>query len=113
MVRGWAFSNMTEANLLIKKFPPKGTCMAHSVEHLTSFSSGHDLTVQEIKAPIRLAALSGEPASNSLYPSLSLHLPPLTLSLSKVNKPWEEPRWQNSMEIFCVSHVHDMEPDQH
>ena len=23
----------------------------------------------------------------------------------------EEPRWQNSMEVFCVSHIHEIQPD--
>ena len=25
----------------------------------------------------------------------------------------EKPRWQNSMEVFCVSRVHEIQPDQH
>ena len=25
----------------------------------------------------------------------------------------EEPRWRNSMEAFCVSRLHEIQPDQH
>ena len=62
--------------------------MAQSVKHLTlGFSSGHDLTVCGIEPLIGLCTDSGEPAWDSLSPSLPA--PPLltlSLSLSKINK---------------------------
>ena len=66
---------------------PRGTWVAHLVEHPTlDFSSGHDLTVCEIETCVRLHDDSTGPAWGSLSPSLSA--PPLlvcALSL-KINK---------------------------
>ena len=53
---------------------------ARSVKSPTlDFGSGHDLTVREFKPHVGLGADSMEPASDSLFPSLSA---PLTLVLS-------------------------------
>ena len=69
--------------------------MAQSVNHPTlDFGSGHDLMVHEIEPHIGICAVGGEPAWDSLFPSLSLslpnlhthmHMPSLSLSL-KINK---------------------------
>ena len=62
----------------------QGTWVAQSVKHLT-FSSGHDLTVCGFRPHIGLSAVSKEPASDYLSPSL--FAPPLLIfSLSlKIN----------------------------
>ena len=61
--------------------------MAQSVKHLTlGFGSGHDLTVRGFESCIRLCAESAEPAWDSLSLPLSLLLPLLVRSLSKINK---------------------------
>ena len=63
-----------------------GTWVALLVK-LPNFGSGHDLMVGEFKPQIRLSAVSMEPASNPLSPSLSLSAPPsLSLSLSLCQK---------------------------
>ena len=51
----------------------------------SNFGSGHDLSVHEFKPHIRLSAVSAEPASDSLFSSLSAP-PLLVFSLSKINK---------------------------
>ena len=56
--------------------------MAQSVKRL-DFGSGRDLEVREFEPRVGLSAVSTEPASDPLSPSLSA--PPL-LSLSKINK---------------------------
>ena len=59
--------------------------MAQLVEHPTlGFGSGHALMAHGFESLIGLCADSVEPALHSLSPSLSA-LPPLTLSLSKIN----------------------------
>ena len=64
----------------------KGTWVAQLVKYPTlDFSSGHDLTVHEIKLHIRLFAVSTDLASDPLSHSLSA-LPPLAFSLSLKNK---------------------------
>ena len=45
--------------------------MARSVERLTLFGSGCDLTVREFEPSIGLSAVGMEPALDSLPPSLS------------------------------------------
>ena len=58
----------------------RGTCMVQLVKHPTlDFSSGHDLSVCEIKPHVGLCADLTEPAWDSLSPSLSA---PFLLSLS-------------------------------
>ena len=58
----------------------RGACVAQSVKRPTlGFSSGHELTVCELKSHIRLSADSTEPAWDSLSSSLSL---PLSFLLS-------------------------------
>ena len=60
--------------------------MAQSVERPTlGFGSGHDLPVRESKPHMGLAAISAEPASDRLSPSLSVP-PLLMICLSKTNK---------------------------
>ena len=61
-----------------------------------------------------LTAQSLEPALDSVPPSLSAP-PLLTVSLPKLNtkkflNSGEEPRRRNSMEVFCVSHIHEIQP---
>ena len=77
-----------DAEMCLERDGVCGTWMAHWVECLIlDFGSGHDLTVHEIKAPVRYCADSTE----SAWDSLSLPLPPphpahvLVLSL-KINK---------------------------
>ena len=36
-----------------------------------------------------------------------------TLGLYQKYTGEEEPRWRKSMEVFCGSRVHEMQPDQH
>ena len=57
--------------------------MVQVTEYLTSFSSRHDLMVCESEPHMGLSAVSVEPASDPLSPSLSAF--PLTHSLSKIN----------------------------
>ena len=62
-----------------------------SVGRAHDFGSGHDLLVCESEPRIGLAAVSAEPASDTLSPSLSLSAPPLLmLSLSKIKKKKKE-----------------------
>ena len=56
-----------------------------SVAYASHFGSGHDLAVWEFEPRVGLAAVSTEPASGPLSPSLSAP-PPLELSLSLKNK---------------------------
>ena len=76
-------SQSASAQFTQERTPSGGAWVAQSVKHPTpDFSSGHDLTVHEIKPRIRLSAVSVEPASFRSSVSLSLCLCP---SLSKVN----------------------------
>ena len=55
-----------------------------SVGWASDFNSGHEVTVSEFKTRIRLSGVSSEPALTPLSPlSLSVPLPPSSLSLSK------------------------------
>ena len=61
-----------------------GPWVAQSVKHPTlGFGSGHDLRVCGFEPCAWLCADSAGPAWDSLFLSLSLPLPPLSLSLSK------------------------------
>ena len=61
---------------LVKKYISRGTWVAQLVKLLTlELCSGHEITVREIKTHAGLCADSVEPASDSLSPSLSTHLP--------------------------------------
>ena len=52
---------------------------------MSDIGSGHGLTVCEVEPHIGLVALSAEPSSDLLFPSLSVS-PLLTLSHSEINK---------------------------
>ena len=53
-----------------------GTWVTQSVKHVTlDFSSGHDLTISEIKPYFGLCTNSAKPAWDSLSLSLSISLP--------------------------------------
>ena len=56
-----------------------------SVGEASNFRSGHDLSVREFEPHMGLSAVSTEPASDPLSPSLSAPAS-LFLSLSKINK---------------------------
>ena len=69
-----------------------GAWVAQSVERLSNFGSGHDLTVHEFEPCMGLCADSSEPGAYfGFCVSLSLSDPPptltlcLSLSLSKIN----------------------------
>ena len=61
--------------------------MAQSVKHLTlGFGSGHELTVREFEPSIWFCADSGEPAWDSLSPSLSAPPQLMRAHALKINK---------------------------
>ena len=51
--------------------------LAGSVGGAPDFGSGHDLTLRDLEARIRLSTVSVEPALDPLPPSLSAPSPPL------------------------------------
>ena len=66
-----SFKNVTEG------------CLGGPVSRASDFGSGHDLTVREFEPHVRLTAVSTEPASHPLSPSLSS---PSLLTLSLFQK---------------------------
>ena len=93
-----------------------GTWGAHLVTCLIlGFSSGHDLMVHKIEPHGGLCSDSGEPAGDSLSPSLSAPLPPtwarvLSLSLKINEQTWKEKKtpcpWYQSLVVLVWASYH-------